>query len=51
VTLLLYLDAVRFYSVPALIESIHMQVEIDGGDLVGGQAEFSTSGVWTKPTY
>jgi len=51
VTLLLYLDATRFYSVPAIIDSIRVAVDIDGGDLVGGQAEFSTNGAWTKPVY
>ena len=51
VTLLLYLDAARFYSVPAVIESLEMIVNVDGGDLVGGKAEFVTNGAWTKPTY
>ncbi len=51
VTLLLYLDATRFYSVPAVIDSIQIQVDIDGGELIGGQADFSTDGAWTKPTY
>src|SRR5437762_10524679 len=49
VTLLLYLDATRFYSVPAVIDSLQMQVDIDGGELIGGQAEFTTNGAWTKP--
>ena len=51
VTLLLYLDGSRFYSVPAVIDSIKMSVEIDRGDLIGGAAEFSTDGAWTKPTF
>jgi hypothetical protein len=51
VTLLLYLDATRFYTVPAVIESLQVEVAIDGGQLIGGQAEFSTDGAWTKPTY
>ena len=51
VTLLLYLDDTRFYSVPAVIEAIRMNVEIDEGKLVGGEAEFVTSGAWTKPVY
>ncbi len=51
VTLLLYLDGSRFYSVPAVIDSIKMAVEIDRGDLIGGAAEFSTNGAWIKPTF
>ncbi len=51
VTLLLYLDATRFYTVPAVIDSLQIEVDIDGGALIGGQAEFSTDGAWTKPTY
>jgi hypothetical protein len=51
VTLLLYLDETRFYTVPAVIDSIQISVDIDGGELIGGQAEFSTNGAWTKPTY
>jgi hypothetical protein len=51
VTLLLYLDATRFYTVPAVIDALRIEVDIDGGKLIGGQAEFSTNGAWTKPAY
>ncbi len=51
VTLLLYLDATRFYSVPAVLDSLQIEVDIDGGELIGGQADFSTDGAWTKPVY
>jgi hypothetical protein len=51
VTLLLYLDATRFYSVPAVIDSIHLAVDISSGDVLGGVANFSADGAWTKPTY
>ena len=51
VTLRLYLDATRFYTVPAVIDNVAMGVEIDGGALVGGTAAFSTNGAWTKPSY
>ena len=51
VTLLLYLDATRFYSVPAVIDSIHLAVDISSGDVLGGTAIFSANGAWTKPTY
>ncbi len=51
VTLQLYLDASRFYSVPALIDTLQFEVDIDSGDIVGWVAEFSTDGAWTKPNY
>jgi hypothetical protein len=51
VTLLLYIDSTRFYSVPAVIDSLEMTVDIDRGELIGGKAEFSTNGAWTKPSY
>ena len=51
VTLLLYLDGTRFYSVPAVIDSLQIEVDIDGGELIDGQADFSTNGAWTKPTF
>ena len=51
VTLLLYLDATRFYSVPAVIDSVHLAVDISSGDVLGGTALFSANGAWTKPTY
>jgi len=51
VTLLLHLDATRFYSVPAIIDSIQLEVDIDSGEVVGWTAEYSTDGAWTKPTY
>ena len=51
VTLLLHVDAARFYSVPAVIDSIHLEVDIDSGDIIGGRAEFSSNGAWTKPNY
>jgi hypothetical protein len=51
VTLLLYVDATRFYTVPAVIDALRLEVDIDSGDIVGGVAEFSANGAWTKPTY
>jgi hypothetical protein len=51
VTLLLYLDGSHFYSVPALVDSLQLEVDIDSGDIVGGTAEFSANGAWSKPTY
>jgi hypothetical protein len=51
VTLLLYIDATHFYSVPAIIDSIQLAVDISSGDVLGGTAQFSASGAWTKPSY
>lgn len=51
VTLLLYLDGTRFYSVPAVIDALKLEVDIDSGQVVGGVAEFSANGAWTKPSY
>jgi hypothetical protein len=51
VTLLLHVDDTRFYSVPAVIDALKMHVDIDRGELIGGTAEFSTNGAWTKPSY
>lgn len=51
VTLLLHVDAARYYIVPALIESFRLEVDIDRGEVVGWKAEFSTTGAWTKPAY
>lgn len=51
VTLLLHLNAAKFYTVPAVIDRLRFEVDIDTGDVVGWEAEFSTNGAWTKPTY
>ncbi len=50
VTLLLYLDATRFYSVPAVLTQVQIDVNIDKGDVVSGAARFETDGAWTEPT-
>ena len=51
VTLRLHVDASRYYSVPALIESLEIDVEVNGDAMVGGRAEFAADGAWTKPSY
>jgi hypothetical protein len=48
-TLLLYLDATQFYSVPALIKTFKVEVNIDTGEVIGGVAEFDTDGTWNEP--
>ena len=51
VTLLLHVDASNFYSVPAVIDSLSLEVDIDSGDVVGGTAGFSANGAWTNPAF
>ena len=51
VTLLLYLDGTRHYTVPALVDALQWEVDIDRGEIVGGVAEFSIDGAWTKPSF
>lgn len=48
-TLRLYLDGERHFVVPAMIDSIALEVDVATGKVVGGKAEFSTSGAWEKP--
>jgi hypothetical protein len=48
-TLKLYLTALGFYTVPAIIDSLRFQVDIDTGDFVSYTADFSTNGAWTNP--
>jgi hypothetical protein len=50
VTLLLYLDATHFYTVPALIKTFKVEVNIDSGEVIGGVADFDTDGAWTEPS-
>jgi len=51
VTLLLYVDATHFYTVPALVDALELEVDISSGDVLGGTASFSTNGAWTRPNY
>ncbi len=50
VTLLLYLDATHYYTVPAIITQFKVDVNIDTGEVIGGSANFDTDGAWTEPT-
>lgn len=50
-TLKLYVDATHFYSVPAVIDTLDVEVDVDTGQPVGWRGEFSTNGAWTEPTY
>jgi len=52
VTLKLYLDDTRFYTVPAIIDEIAWDdVDINDGEFIGGTASFSGTAAITKPTY
>jgi hypothetical protein len=49
VTLKLYLTATVFYSVPAIISSLKLDVDIDTGDFVKYSSDFEATGAWTNP--
>lgn len=52
VTLKLYLDATRFYTVPAIIDALEFaDIDIDDGRTIGGVATFSGTGPVVLPTY
>jgi hypothetical protein len=50
ITLLLFLDATHFYSVPAVVQTVKLLVDIDTGEPIGGAAEFETDCPWIEPT-
>lgn len=50
VTLNLVITGAQKYIVPAIIEGIKLDVDLDSGDVVGWSADWSTTGPWTKPT-
>ena len=49
VTLLLHVDETgsNYYSVPAIISGAPIEVDIDGGEVVGVTYAFEASGAWT----
>lgn len=49
VTLKLYITATVFYSIPAIIDSLKVDVDIDSGNFVTWAAGFQSSGAWTNP--
>ena len=52
VTLELRIDAANAFVVPAVIDRIGIEVDIDDtGDVVGGPVEFTANGEWTQPTW
>lgn len=46
-TLKLYLTASLYLSVPAYIESVHFEVDMDSGDVVGGSATFTSNSTYS----
>jgi hypothetical protein len=50
VTLKLYTNASEFFSVPAVIKSFRVKVDVDSGEPTAGTAAFETDGAWTEPT-
>ena len=50
VTLLLYITATQNYSVPSVIDSFKLDVDVDEGEIVSWTADFSTNGAWTNPS-
>jgi hypothetical protein len=48
VTLLLHLNAAQRYIVPAVIESLHTEVDIATGRIIGGVARFVARLPWTS---
>ena len=50
-TLKLHVDTDNFYSVPAVVETLSLDVDIDTGDPAGGRFKFVTAGAWTSPDF
>lgn len=50
VTLLLYVNGTDFYTVPSIIDSYDLTVDINDGEVTGFSADFSTNGEWTNPS-
>ena len=51
VTLKLYIDATHFYTVPCVIESVDIEVDIDDGNMVTYSAQFSGDGEMIEPSF
>jgi len=48
-TLKLYTDATHFFSVPSVIDDVSVNVDVDNGEIVSWDANFSANGAWTNP--
>lgn len=49
VTLLLFQDATRKFTVPAIIDGMSFEQDMDDGDVVTWSADFSSTGAFTYP--
>lgn len=45
----LYIDASQFYTVPLMIESFDVTVDIEDGEPLSFESGFVTNGAWTNP--
>ena len=50
VTLELFQDATRKFIVPAIIEGMTFEQDMDDGEVVSWSADFATTGAWTYPS-
>jgi hypothetical protein len=50
VSLKLYTTASLFSTVPAVIETLAVEVDLDDGEIVNWEAGFQGNGAWTNPT-
>ena len=48
VTLNLYVSTTAYYIVPALIEELSVEVDIDEGDIIKWNASFGGNGAWSS---
>lgn len=49
-TLLLYLNASEFFTIPAVVKKLHVEVDVNDGNVTLYDAEFVGNGAWTEPT-
>lgn len=49
VTLKLYTDTTHFFSVPSVIDDCSVNVDVENGEIVSWDSNFSTNGAWTNP--
>lgn len=49
ITLNLHYNATQKWIVPAVVDSMRIDVDMDSGDIVGWSIDFSSDGAWTKP--
>lgn len=48
-TLKLYTDLTHFFSVPSVIDDCSINVDVDNGEIVSWDSNFSSNGAWTNP--